>query len=50
MSVMRLVTTAHLGRGNLGLSCGLFLKTLIRSRNVCSAVHAVLNAHAPLGE
>jgi hypothetical protein len=46
VSVVQLVTTVHLRRGDLGMSCGLFLKTLICSRNVCSAVRAALNARA----
>jgi hypothetical protein len=32
----------------LGMSCGYFHKTWIRSYDICSAVHAVLNAWAPL--
>jgi hypothetical protein len=49
VSIVRLVTTTHLGRGDIGMSCGLFLKTWIRSRNVCNAVRAALNARVPLG-
>jgi hypothetical protein len=46
---MWLVTTTHLRHGDLGISCGMFLKTWIRSRNVCSAVYAASIAWAPLG-
>jgi hypothetical protein len=34
---------------DLGMSCGQFHKTWIRSCDICSAVHAALNAWAPLG-
>jgi hypothetical protein len=33
---------------DLGMSCGHFCKTWIRSYDVCSAVHAALNVWAPL--
>jgi hypothetical protein len=46
VSIVRLVTITHLGRGDLRMSCGLFLKMWIRSCNVC---RATLNAWAPLG-
>jgi hypothetical protein len=35
--------------GDLGMSCGDLRKAWIRSCNVCSAIHAILNAWAPLG-
>jgi hypothetical protein len=35
--------------GDLGMSCGHLRKTWICFCNVCSAVHAALNAWAPLG-
>jgi hypothetical protein len=35
--------------GDLEMSCGDLGKTLIRSYNVCSAVHIALNVWAPLG-
>jgi hypothetical protein len=34
---------------DLRMSCGHFCKTWIRSYDVCSAIHAALNAWAPLG-
>jgi hypothetical protein len=36
--------------GDLGMSCGDLRKAWIHSCNVCSAVHATLNAWAPLGD
>jgi hypothetical protein len=35
---------------DLGMSCGHFCKAWIRSCDVCSVVHAVLNAWSPLGD
>jgi hypothetical protein len=49
VSVMRLATIVHLGRGDLGMSHGLFLKTWIHSHNICNAIRAALNTWAPLG-
>jgi hypothetical protein len=34
---------------DLGMSCGHFRKTWIRSCDICSAVHAALNAWVPFG-
>jgi hypothetical protein len=49
VSVVRLVTTTHLGRGDLGVSCGHLCKIWIHSCNICSVVHETLNTWAPLG-
>jgi hypothetical protein len=48
VSVVWLVMTTHLGRVDLGMSCGRSLKTWICSRNICNVVYAVLNVWAPL--
>jgi hypothetical protein len=48
MSVVWLVMTVHLGLGDLGMSCSLFLKTWIHSYNVYNVVHVVLNTWVSL--
>jgi hypothetical protein len=50
VSIMWLAMTVHLGRGDLGISYGLFLKTWIHSHNIYSVVHTTLNARAALGD